>query len=265
MCFSLRMTRRGGKLSSEETGGSIDSAGRKAWRESADCGKRLWCYNPDKHVLMPFRLLLIPLLLLVPMRAFSAELELRYSALERLIGEQLFSQDGKRYVRGSAKAKCQYAYLEAPKLDAERPVSEKSVPANPVLEKTGDDLERLRIAARFSGRSAIDVMGRCVGLGDSFDLKLTAVPVARDGAIELSSVKVSTLRDSYYIRRVRSALEQSFAHGFRIEIKDQARKLLEMPAANGSYRPELTGFTLNGVRVTDDALVLSVDFRLIVQ
>jgi hypothetical protein len=214
---------------------------------------------------MLFRLVLIPLLVLVPMRAFSAELELRYSALERLIGEQMFSQDGKRYVRGSAKAKCQYAYLESPRLGAEKSVLEKPVYGKSVSEKSGEDTERLRIAARFSGRSAIDVMGRCVGLGDSFDLKLTAVPVARDGAIELSSVKVSTLRDSYYIRRVRSALEQSFAHGFRIEIKDQARKLLEMPAASGNYRPELTGFALNGVHVTDDALVLSVDFRLIVQ
>jgi hypothetical protein len=203
--------------------------------------------------------------LLVATRAFSADLELRYSALERLIGEQLFTEDGKRYVRGNAKAKCQYAYLESPKLGAEKSVSEKSVSEKPVSDKPGDGAERLRIAARFSGRSAIDVMGRCVGLGDSFDLQLTATPVARDGAIVLSNVKVSTLRDSYYIRRVRSALEQSFAHGFCIEIKDQARKLLEMPAANGNYRPELTGFTLNGVSVTDDALVLNVDFRLVIQ
>ena len=120
-------------------------------------------------------------------------------------------------------------------------------------------------ASSFSGRSAIDLMGRCVGLGDSFDLKLTALPVARDGAIELSNVKVSTLRESYYIRRVRTALEQSFSHGFRIEVKDQARKLLEIPSANANYKPELTGFALNGVRVMDDALLLSVDFRLIVQ
>src|SRR5450631_4170581 len=140
---------------------------------------------------MVFRRAFIPLLLLVTIQASAADLELRYSALERLIGEQMFTQDGKRYVRGSAKAKCQYAYLESPKLSAEKSGA----------DKPGDE-ERLRITARFSGRSAIDFMGRCVGLGDSFDLTLTARPVAHDGAIELSNVKVSTLRDSYYIRRV---------------------------------------------------------------
>jgi hypothetical protein len=187
----------------------------------------------------------VALLLGLTIPGIAADLELRFTALERLIAEQMFTQEGKRYVRGDARAKCQYAYLETPKLGAEQ--------------------DRLRITARFSGRSAFDLMGRCVGLGDSFDLNLTALPVPRDGAIALLNVKVATLRDSYYIRRVRAALEQSFGRDFKIEVKEQARKLLEMPAANANYRPELSGFALNGVRVTGDALVLAVDFRLVVK
>lgn len=187
----------------------------------------------------------VPLLLLLAIPAMAADLELRYSALERLISEQMFTQDGRRYVRGDAKTKCQYAYLESPRL--------------------GADQDRLHITARFSGRSAFDLMGRCVGLGDSFDLNLTASPVARDGAITLLNVKVSTLRDSYYIRRVRAALEQSIGRDFKIEVKDQARRLLETTAPNASYKPELKGFALNSVRVTGEALVLAVDFRLVVK
>src|SRR5437879_1114264 len=97
--------------------------------------------------------------------ALAADLELRYSALERIIADQMFTQEGKRWVRGDATTKCQFAYLESPRLGAE-------------------DL-RLRVTARFSGRSALDVFGRCVGLGDSFDLNLTALPVAKSGAISL--------------------------------------------------------------------------------
>jgi hypothetical protein len=181
---------------------------------------------------------------MVPLRA--ADLELRYSALERIIGEQMFTQDGRRYVRGNAAAKCQYAYLEHPRLGA-------------------DDM-RLRVTAKFSGRSALDVLGRCVGLGDSFDLTITATPVARGGGIAFQDATVSTAKDSYYIRRVRMALAQSFNKDFKIDVRDQARRLLQPSGpSNGPYQQELSSFDLNAVRVTQDALVLVVDFRLVVK
>src|SRR5208283_1804207 len=83
-----------------------------------------------------------------PMKA--ASLQLRYDALERIVAEQLFTQEGRRYVRGTAATKCQFAYLETPHVSAEN--------------------GRLKVTARFSGRTALDVFGHCVGLGDSFDL-----------------------------------------------------------------------------------------------
>src|SRR5580658_7157428 len=101
----------------------------------------------------------ISLLLFFAARANAADLELRYGALERLIAEQLFTQDGRRYVRGTPDTHCQYAYLEAPHLNA----------------AAGDGgAGRLKVTAKFSGRSAVDVFGRCMGMGDSFDLTIVA-------------------------------------------------------------------------------------------
>ena len=176
----------------------------------------------------------------------GADLELRYGALERIIGEQMFTQDGRRYVRGNAAAKCQYAYLEHPRLSA-------------------DDF-RLRVVARFSGRSALDVLGRCVGLGDSFDLTITATPIARNGAIAFLDANVTTAKDSYYIRRVRETMTQSFSKDFKVEVRDQARRLLASPGQPaGPYQQDLSSFDLNAVRVTHDALVLEVEFKLVVK
>ena len=42
-------------------------------------------------------------------QAFAADLEIRYSALERMVAAQMFTQEGRRYVRGNQAAKCQYA------------------------------------------------------------------------------------------------------------------------------------------------------------
>ncbi len=179
---------------------------------------------------------------------FAADLELRYPALERMVAAQLFTQEGKRYVKGTPTAKCEYAYLETPHFAA------------------ADNAEgRLKITARFSGRSSLDVFGRCMGMGDSFDLEIQASPIARKGVIAMDNVKVTTLRDSYYIRRVRQALTQSFAKDFKIDIRDQAKALLQPPQANSRFQQELTDLDLSGVRVTPDALVLEVEFKLVVK
>jgi hypothetical protein len=196
-------------------------------------------------------MLLIASLCFVP-SCLAAELELRFTALERIVAAQLFTQDGRHYVRGSRTTRCQFAYLETPHIDS--------------------DQGRLRVQARFSGRSALDLMGRCVGLGDSFDLTITGTPAPRNGAMVLRDVKVSTPRDSYYIRRVRAALAQSISKDFKIEVRDQARRLLEQNEASPDaapkeplYKQELAAFDLGEIRVTPDALVLVIEFRLVVK
>ena len=85
----------------------------------------------------------------------------------------------------------------------------------------------------------------------------------------LKDVAVSTPRESFYIRRVRQALNSSFSRDFKIEVRDQARRLLEQPPAQALPKPlyerELASFDLRDVRVQPDALVLVMDFRLVVK
>ena len=189
------------------------------------------------------RALAAALLVIIPLNA--AELELRFAALERIIAAEVFTQDGRRYVRGNRTAKCQYAYLESPRI--------------------GSDNGFLRVTARFSGRTALDVFGHCVGLGDSFDLTVTSFPVPRNGAVGLKDVKVTTEKDSFYIRRVRNALTQAFAKDFKIDIRDQARKIAEQTRENSTYQQELKSFDITEIRVTPDSLVLGIDFHLVVK
>ena len=81
----------------------------------------------------------VMLLLASTIPARAAELELRYAAIERVIADQLFSQDGRLYVRGSKSTRCKFAYLESPHVGAVN--------------------GRLRVSGRFSGRTALDMMG----------------------------------------------------------------------------------------------------------
>ena len=114
----------------------------------------------------------VMLLLVSGTTAWSAELELRYAAIERVIADQLFSQDGRLYVRGNKSTRCKFAYLESPHVGAVN--------------------GRLRVSARFSGRTALDMMGACVGLGDSFDFTMIAGLSSWSASVQLREIFFST-------------------------------------------------------------------------
>jgi hypothetical protein len=86
-------------------------------------------------------------LLLLVSTAHAVDLKIQFGALERMLSEQVFSQDGRKYLQGTPAAKCNFAYLEKPRIE----------------EFDG----RLRVQAKFTGRSALNMFGQCVGLGDA--------------------------------------------------------------------------------------------------
>jgi len=72
-------------------------------------------------------------------------------------------------------------------------------------------------------------------------------------------------RDSYYIRRVRTALAESLRSQFTYRVLEDARKILEQHREKAPYRQELVKFHVPAIRVTADALVLTLEFTLAVK
>jgi hypothetical protein len=179
-------------------------------------------------------------------RAQAVELHLSFGALERMLAEQVFTQEGRRYVRGDKSNRCNFAYLESPRIGAEA--------------------GRLRIRARFSGRSSLNMLGQCVGLGDAFDVVIDARPQYRGGAIRLADVIASSdAKTGFYIRRVCAALQASLARDFAYPLESTARNMLENAGAQPGYKREMRNFNVPEIRVAPDALVLVLDFQLAVK
>src|ERR1035438_6403917 len=114
------------------------------------------------------RFLLILLLAWRPQPARAVELQVQFGALERMVAEAVFTQEGRRYVYHDKTNRCSFAYLEKPQIQ-------------------GVD-GRLRIRAKFTGRSALNMFGQCVGLGDAFFVVVTATPQYHDGNLVLKDV-----------------------------------------------------------------------------
>jgi len=188
------------------------------------------------------------LLALCILPAQAVELHLQYGALERMIAEAVFTQDGRRYVYNDKSNKCNFAYLEKPQI-------------------RGAD-GRLRIRAKFTGRSALNVIGQCVGLGDAFTVVLTANPEYRNGNIVLTKVAAAgDGKTGIYIRKVCTILGASLERDFGRPAGLQAR-IARFPGArhpgdgrcardSGRFRPgcEVMGMIAAG-RANEAQIVL---------
>lgn len=184
---------------------------------------------------------------LCPNTARAISLNLQFGALERMLAEQVFTQDGRRYVHGDKSNKCNFAFLEKPQVQ-------------------GDGNGHLRIRARFTGRSALNLVGQCVGLGDAFSLVVTATPQYRDGNIVLQNVTaVSEGKSGIYIRRVCAVLSASLARDFKYPLAAEAQRILEDASAQPGYKREVRRFQVPAIRVSADALVIEVEFELTVK
>ena len=178
--------------------------------------------------------------------AAGSELSIHFTAIQKILAQLVFTQDGRKYLRGAPGAKCTYAYLE-----------------NPVV---GGESGMLRVTARFSGRSALDLFGKCIGLGDSFEASITAVPYYQDGVLRLKDVHVvGKGRDGFYIRRVCAALTESLRTQFKYRLFDDAKLILERKRDGTVYSQEVVRFHVPSVQVTSDAVVLTLDFALAVK
>ena len=186
------------------------------------------------------------LLILAASQAGAVQIHIQFGALERMLGDQVFTQDGRRYVHGTAMTKCNFAYLEKP-----------SVQGNG---------GKLRFHAKFTGRSAFNMFGQCVGLGDAFTVAVTAAPIYKDGSIGLAQVTAASEdHTGFYVRNVCAALSSSLGRDFKYPIALAFKGALENPGSQPGYKRELRGFQVTGIRVADDALVLSLDFELTVK
>ncbi len=180
------------------------------------------------------------------MSARAADVQISFSALERMLAAQLFTDEGRRYVRGSRSAKCNYAWLEAPK-----------------VQNAGG---RLLIRARFTGRTSVDLFGRCIGLGDSFSLTITAVPIYEKGNIGLKDVKATPEGTAgFYATSVCAALGGSLPREFHYPLADEAKRGFEDPGTQPQYPRQLRKFDVKEIRVTDEAIILNVDFTVFVR
>jgi len=175
--------------------------------------------------------------------AAQVELHLTFGVLQKVIGAQVFTEEGRKYVRGNKAKRCSFAYLEDPRV--------------------GESDGRLVVRAKFSGRSALTVLGQCVGMGDSFDVVVRMTPYAEKSILRIRDVEVvSDGKRGMYSRAVCKALAETIPKVLVYDFGPDFKKALEADQPGIPFKKTVDGFSVQAMSVSKEALVLQLGLKL---
>ena len=176
----------------------------------------------------------------------QVELHLTFGVLETVIGAQVFTDDGRRYVKGSKDKRCSFAYLETPRLS----------------EADG----RLVVRAKFSGRNAMTLFGQCVGLGDSFDVVIRMTPYAEKSLLRIRQVEVtSDGKRGVYARGVCKQLAATIPRVLIYDFAPEFKRALEAEQTGAPFQKSVDDLIVQAINVSKEALVLQLGFKMTIR
>lgn len=176
----------------------------------------------------------------------QVELHLTFGVLEKVIGAQVFTEEGRKYVKGGKDKRCSFAYLE-----------------NPRLSEAGGHLV---VRAKFSGRSAMTVFGQCVGLGDSFDVVVRMTPYAEKSLLRIREVAVtSDGKRGMYARAVCNQLAATIPRVLTYDFAPDFKRALEAEQPGVPFQKKVDDLIVQAISVSKEALVLQLGLKLTIR
>jgi hypothetical protein len=169
--------------------------------------------------------------------AHGAEIVLEQSAVQKLIVEGLFKDNGRYYVQ---KGACS-AYLE-----------------NPSVSLNGS---RIVIRSHLGGRFGVDVGGSCAGVGLASWTVVSGTPAAQGAVVRLGDIRVDDVDDPNMRLLLNSGLVPSLPGAIELDVMKAVRTMLL--GAGGQIQGDVQALTIQSVGIADNKLSVRFDFRLV--
>lgn len=178
--------------------------------------------------------LLVTLVCCQPAR--GAEIVLERTAVDRLVRQSLFTDQGRYYLQ---KGAC-YAYLD-----------------NPAVSLTGG---RVVLDANLTSFMGVMVGAQCVGVPLNSKVTVSGKPAQNGGVVRLADLRIDNIADQATRSVVQSVLLARFPQAVEIDVAAAVRSMLKQP--NVPYTSELERLDISSVTAEGDRLGVTFDFKL---
>lgn len=169
--------------------------------------------------------------------AHGAEIVLEQSAVQKLVVESLFRDDGRYVLQGGACS----AWLDHPS----------------VTLAAG----RVVIRAHLGARVGMDFGDSCAGVDLSSWATVSGAPSAQGTRVRLSDIRVDDVGDANTRIVLNSGLAPTLPGALDLDVLKAVRSMLQ--GAGGQLQVDVQGLDIQSVRVADNRLSVRFDFRVV--
>jgi hypothetical protein len=170
-------------------------------------------------------------------QARGAEIVLEQTAVQKLIEQSLFKDDGRYYVARGACA----AYLETPTVSL----------------RDG----RIFIRTHLSGRFGVAVGSNCAGVGLASWAVVSGAPSAQSAVVRLAGIRLDDVQDSTTRLLLDSGLVPSLPNAIELDVLKAVKTMLQ--GASGQLQAEVQGLDIQAVSAVDNKLSIRFDFKVV--
>jgi hypothetical protein len=168
--------------------------------------------------------------------AHGAEIVLQQSAVQKLVVESLFKDNGRYYLqRGACRA-----YLE-----------------KPAVSLAGG---RVVIRSHLLARLGMDFGDSCAGVDLDSWATVSGAPSAQGTNVRLSDIRIEDVGDANTRIVLNSGLVPALPGALDLDVLKAVRSMLQ--GASGQLQVDVQALNIESVRVADNKLAVRFDFRI---
>jgi len=168
--------------------------------------------------------------------ARGAEIVLEQSAVQKLVVESLFKDDGRYYIQRGACA----AWLD-----------------NPTVTLAGG---RVVIRSHLSARVGMDFGDSCAGVDLSSWATVSGEPGAQGTTVRLTNIRVEDVGDANTRIVLNSGVVPALPAAFELDVLKSVRAMLQ--GTSGQLQVDVQALNIESVRVVDNRLTVRFEFRV---
>lgn len=168
--------------------------------------------------------------------ANGAEIVLEQSAVQKLVVESLFKDNGRYYIQRGACS----AYLD-----------------NPVVTLTGG---RVVIRSHLNARLGMDFGDSCAGVDLASWATVSGEPGAQGTTVRLADIRIEDVGDANTRIVLNSGLIPALPGAIELDVLKAVRSMLQ--GTSGQIQAEVRALNIESVRVGDNKLSVRFDFKV---
>lgn len=168
--------------------------------------------------------------------AHGAEIVLAQSAVQKLVAESLFKDNGRYYIQRGACS----AYLDSP-----------------TVTLTGG---RVVIRSRLNARVGMDFGDSCAGVDLASWTTVSGEPSAQGTSVRLANIRIEEVGDANTRIVLSSGLVPTLPGALELDVLKAVRSMLQ--GASGQLQVDVLALDIESVHVADNQLSVRFDFKV---